>query len=163
MRPLVLRGDPCARPAGRVCPHQTSVPSGRTPAVKYRARMGKLLLSAEDIRAAAEVHRELGPDYGDAVVESFLARIDQHIDARVEQQLASKGTLRRRQVDPARLSKYRTVLAGFVGGTIVAGVPLTLIAWVSFQDAGRGARPLMWMWVVIVAIYGLAAYRLRRR
>ncbi|HUA41835.1 MAG TPA: hypothetical protein VMA32_09725 [Streptosporangiaceae bacterium] len=125
--------------------------------------MGKSPLSAEDIRAAAEVHRELGPDYGDAVVESFLARIDQHIDARVEQQLASKGTLRRRQVDPARLSKYRTVLAGFVGGTIVAGVPLTLIAWASFHDVGRSGKALAWMWVVILAVYGLAAYRLRRR
>jgi hypothetical protein len=40
--------------------------------------MGESPVSAEDIRAAAEVHRELGPDYGDAVVESFLARIDEH-------------------------------------------------------------------------------------
>jgi hypothetical protein len=33
-------------------------------------------LSPDDIRAAAETHAELGPDYRDAVVESFLAKID---------------------------------------------------------------------------------------
>lgn len=52
--------------------------------------MGESPLSAEEVRAAAEVHRELGPDYGDAVVESFLARIDQHFEARIDQQLGSK-------------------------------------------------------------------------
>jgi hypothetical protein len=120
-------------------------------------------LSAEDIRAAAEVHQELGPNYGDAVVESFLARIDQHIDARVEQRLGSKTTPGRRQMDPARLSKYRTVLAGFVGGSVLAGVPFTALAWVSLRDAGRSPKSVLWMWVVLLAVYGLAAYRLRRR
>jgi hypothetical protein len=41
-------------------------------------------LSPGDIRAAAEVHRELGPDYSDAVVESFLERVDREIAARVD-------------------------------------------------------------------------------
>src|ERR1700752_4147933 len=121
--------------------------------------MGELPLSAEDIRAAAEVHGELGPDYGDAVVESFLARIDQHIEARVEQRLASKATPRRRQIDPARLGKHRAVFAGFVAGSVVMGLPLTLFASVWLSDASRGHKPLMWMWVVILAVYGLAAYR----
>jgi hypothetical protein len=125
--------------------------------------MGESPLSAEDIRAAAEVHRELGPDYGDAVVESFLARIDQHIEQRVEQQLASKTTVHRRQIDPVRLRKYRTVFAGFVAGSVVAGIPLTALAWSSREDIGRSGIPLLWMWVLIVAVYGLTAYRLRRR
>ena len=46
-------------------------------------------LSAQDIRAAAEVHAELGPDYGDAVVESFLAKLDKQIEARVDERLAA--------------------------------------------------------------------------
>jgi hypothetical protein len=125
--------------------------------------MGESPLSAQDIRAAAEVHRELGPDYGDAVVESFLARIDQHIEARVEQQLASKTTPRRREIDPVRLSKQRTVFAGVVTGSVVAGAPLTACAWFMLRDAGGDAGPLIWVWVAIVAVYGLAAYRLRRR
>jgi hypothetical protein len=44
-------------------------------------------LSPDDIRAAAEVHAELGPEYRDAVVESFLAKIDNEIRARIDAQL----------------------------------------------------------------------------
>jgi hypothetical protein len=42
-----------------------------------------------DIRAAAEIHAELGPEYRDAVVESFLAKIDQEIAARIDARLAT--------------------------------------------------------------------------
>lgn len=120
-------------------------------------------LSAQDIRAAAEVHRELGPDYGDAVVESFLSKIDAHIEERVEQRLASLTRPTRRSVDPVRLTKYRTVFAGVVTGSVVAGAPLSLAGWWLIKDAGGNASPLLLIWVVLVAVYGLAAYRLRRR
>ena len=120
-------------------------------------------LSAHDIRAAAEVHRELGPDYGDAVVESFLAKIDKHIEERVEQQLAGVARPVRRPVDPARLSKYRTALGGAVAGSVVAGAPLTVLAFAVLHQFGVSPAPLVVLWVVLLAVYGLAAYRLRRR
>jgi hypothetical protein len=120
-------------------------------------------LSAQDVRAAAEVHRELGPDYGDAVVESFLAKIDKQVEARVDQQLASRAKPGRRPVDPVRLSKYRIALAGVVAGSVVVGLPLTLIAANALNNGTGQAGRLVWIWVVLVAIYGLAAYRLRRR
>jgi len=120
-------------------------------------------LSAQDIRAAAEVHRELGPDYGDAVVESFLAKIDKHIDERVEQRVASAARPIRRPVDPVRLGKYRAALAGAAGGSVVAGAPLTFVAWSLMRQFGVGPAPLIVIWVVLLAVYGLAAYRLRRR
>jgi hypothetical protein len=120
-------------------------------------------LSAQDIRAAAEVHRELGAEYGDAVVESFLAKIDKHIEARVEERLASVTRPVRRPVDPVRLSKHRTVLAGAAAGSVVAGVPLTVVAWHLMRQLGDNPAPLVVIWVVLLAVYGLAAYRLRRR
>ena len=40
-------------------------------------------LSSEEIRATAEIHDELGPDYRDAVVASFLEKIDKEVDARI--------------------------------------------------------------------------------
>jgi len=120
-------------------------------------------LSAQDIRAAAEVHRELGADYGDAVVESFLAKIDKHIEARVEERLASVARPVRRPVDPARLRKHRTALAGAAVGSVVAGAPLTFAAWWVLKDAGGNPAPLIVIWVVLLAVYGLAAVRLRRR
>ena len=46
-------------------------------------------LSPDELRAAAEVHRELGTEYGDAVLETFLAKIDKELDARIEARLAA--------------------------------------------------------------------------
>lgn len=116
-------------------------------------------LTAEDIRAAAEVHGELGPDYHDAVIESFLAKIDEKIEARVDERLAAVA--KRRPVNPARLSKYRTALAGAAAGSVVVGVPMTVIA--AHAAVTGSSKPLVWLWVVVLAVYGLAAYRLRRR
>src|SRR5260221_13494394 len=56
----------------------------------YPATMSTSPLSPEDIRAAAEVHRELGPEYSDAVVASFLEKVDREIAARVEARLAGR-------------------------------------------------------------------------
>jgi hypothetical protein len=119
-------------------------------------------LTAQDIRAAAEVHGELGPDYHDAVVESFLAKIDKQIEARVDERLAAVTKPRRRPVNQARLSKYRIALAGAAGGSFVVGVPLTIIAGHAMAGTGGSGR-LFWIWVVVVLVYGLAAFRLRRR
>jgi hypothetical protein len=117
-------------PAGRTPPHGVTVPF-----------MTESPLSAQDVRAAAEVHRELGPDYGDAVVESFLAKIDKQIEARVDQQLASRTRRRRRRpVDPVRLGNWRFALAGGVAGSVVVGLALTLIAASALNNgAGRPA------------------------
>ena len=46
----------------------------------YSPSMSTKPLSSEEIRAAAAVHRELGPEYHDAVVESFLAKVEKEID-----------------------------------------------------------------------------------
>lgn len=45
-------------------------------------------VSADDIRAAAEAQRELGPEYSDAVVASFIDKDDKAVAARVEARLA---------------------------------------------------------------------------
>jgi len=120
-------------------------------------------VTAEDFRAAAEVHGELGPDYSDAVVESFLAKIDKQIEARVDERLAAVTKRGRRQPDPVRLGKLRLALAGAAAGSAVVGLPLTLIAANALNNGNGHASRLIWIWVVLVAVYGLAAYRLRRR
>lgn len=121
-------------------------------------------LTAQDIRASAEVHAELGPDYGDAVVESFLAKIDKQIDARVEERLASLPRARRRPrpADPVRLSKWRYALAGGAAGALVTGVPLTIAAAAALSGTGASGRVGV-VWVVPLIIFALAAYLLRRR
>ena len=92
-------------------------------------------MSSEEIRAAAEVHRELGPEYGDAVVESFMRKIDDQIRARVDAHLASvpQRQVRPAAPDPAVIARRPSVLAGVAIGAAGAGVPLTMFA---YQMAG---------------------------
>lgn len=79
----------------------------------------------EDIRAAAEVHQELGSAYNDAVVASFIDKVDREVAARVEARLAgmrrSKPAKQRR---PRRLLQHRVVrdaVAASAGALAVAG------------------------------------------
>jgi hypothetical protein len=94
-------------------------------------------VSPEDIRAAAEVHQELGPEYSDAVVAAFLDKIDKEVDARVEARLAeaSRGKLSRR-------GRRRTLVAGVAMGAC-AGALVTGISVAHFDHssgpAGQGS------------------------
>jgi hypothetical protein len=113
-------------------------------------------LSPDDIRAAAEVHAELGPEYRDAVVESFLAKINSEIAARIDAQLATTPQPRKRDTDPVTAARRRGVATGLVSGlalgTIVVGVPFIWLA----VDAGD-SHGLLLIWVVIAIVYGAGA------
>jgi hypothetical protein len=79
----------------------------------------------EDIRAAAEVHQELGPEYSDAVVAAFLDKVDRAVAARVEARLAEQ---RRRQPvirDGRRRNLLKGVALGVCAGALVAGVSIS--------------------------------------
>ena len=78
-------------------------------------------LSPQEIRAAAEAHHELGPEYSDAVIASFLEKVDRQVDARVDARLAGAATPR---AEPAKLDRRRTLLKGIAIGTAVGGIPL---------------------------------------
>jgi hypothetical protein len=83
-------------------------------------------LDPQEIRAAAEAHRELGPEYNDAVIESFLERVDREIIARVDARL---GPVSREQpVQPAQSNSRRTLLTGVAIGIFVTGVPSAMVA-----------------------------------
>jgi hypothetical protein len=108
-------------------------------------------VSPEDIRAAAEIHQELGPEYSDAVVAAFLDKVDKEVAARVEARLAeaSRGKLSRR-------GRRRTLVAGVAmgacAGALVTGISVAHIehssapgkgSAVSYQlPRGAGPRPL---------------------
>ena len=76
--------------------------------------------SADEIRAAAETHRELPPEYQTAVIDSFLSKVDREIDARVDARMASYG--------PARTRSGAHSPAFFVLATLIFGIPLSAIA-----------------------------------
>jgi hypothetical protein len=84
-------------------------------------------VSPEDIRAAAETYQELGPEYHDAVVASFLAKVDREVAARVEARLAAPAPAapkRRKRRWPQALTRRRVLrdaAAAGAGALAVAG------------------------------------------
>jgi hypothetical protein len=117
-------------------------------------------LSPDDICAAAEAHAELGPEYRDAVVESFLAKIDNEIRARIDAQLETTPQARKSDADPVAAARRRGLATGLVLGTIVTGVPLTQLAvYIGNDGSGMPAwqSKLWFFWAVIAIVYGTAA------
>jgi hypothetical protein len=118
-------------------------------------------LSPDDIRAAAETHRDLGPDYQSAVVESFLEKVTKEIDARVDARLASSLLQAQAQAQanqPAvRQSRERSPFALAVV-SLIAAIPLTAI---SLNSGGRGGQALLVVWLGIVIVNVAYALNLR--
>jgi uncharacterized protein YcfJ len=79
-------------------------------------------LSPEDVRAAAETHRELGPEYSDAVVASFLDRVDREVAARVDARLANTAV-----ATPAKPDDRRTLLKGMAVGALAGGMVIAAV------------------------------------
>jgi hypothetical protein len=80
-------------------------------------------LSPQEIRAAAAAHQELGPEYSDAVVASFLGRVEEEIAARVDAHLAGTRQPPAPLVTPdSRGSKHSPQLTVGDIGTDLTGV-----------------------------------------
>jgi hypothetical protein len=119
-------------------------------------------LSPQEIRAAAAAHKELGPEYSDAVVESFLERVDREITARVDARL---GPVSREQpVRPAQSNSRRPLLTGVAIGIFVTGVPSMMVAasagGVIPGDETQVLLIIAVLWAVAVAI-AASAIRVR--
>jgi hypothetical protein len=120
-------------------------------------------LSSQEIRAAAETHRELGPEYHDAVVESFLAKVEREIEARVDARLAASRPAPSRQLDAATLAKRRLALRHMALGSVGAAIPLSIFSrWVYLHDMSPGfwILSLAVMWILIGVVYAVCALRL---
>ncbi len=126
-------------------------------------------LSSQEIRAAAETHSELGPEYRDAVVESFLAKVENEIEARVEARLAASRPARRRQLDAATLARRRLALKHKALGSVAAAIPLSFVSLWAHGNTGDGSSvgpftgtivALAVVWILIGAVYAVCAHRL---
>jgi hypothetical protein len=100
--------------------------------------------SHRELRAAIEARKELGPDHEDAVVASFLARIEGEIEARVDQRLAG-----RKPAATAHASPWPGFLLAIT--TIGILVPIS-------EDASTASFIVAALVVVVVNL----AYNLRR-
>jgi hypothetical protein len=126
--------------------------------------MGDPTLSPDEIRAAAQVHAELGPEYRDAVVESFLAKIDKQVAARIDAQLDAARPAPDRARDPAFMEKRRSQLgAAAVGSAITAMASVAAFAWWEHYPGSSLGKALLFAWTVLAIAYFACAWRLRRR
>jgi hypothetical protein len=113
-------------------------------------------LSRQEIYAAAAAHNQLGPEYSDAVVASFLEKVDKEIDARINERLAGM----RQPAPPAERDDLRTLVKGAAIGVGASGI-------VFFAVGGNVDRPhrliLVLLLLVVAAVAGLAGRRLGNR
>ncbi len=77
--------------------------------------------TTNDLKAALAARRELDPELEDQVLEAFLARVEQRIDARVRQQMGEP------RITPVRRQNDR-VEVEVVAGTFALAIPLLAIA-----------------------------------
>jgi hypothetical protein len=106
-------------------------------------------LSPQEIRAAAAAHDELGPEYSDAVVASFLEKVDQEITARVDARLAGM----RQPEPPADLDNHRTLLKGIAVGIAVSGISIFIVG----GNPDERLHRLLWVLLVLAVVCAAGA------
>ena len=116
-------------------------------------------LSRQEITAAAAAHDELGPGYSDAVVASFLEKVNKEIDARADARLAG----RRQSAPPAERDDLRTLLKGVVVGIGASGIAVFAVGGNSDERLHRVLWVLLLLLVICTAVAGLAGRRRSNR
>jgi hypothetical protein len=121
-------------------------------------------LSAGELRAAAETHSELGPDYRDAVLDSFVDRVGREIDARVDARLAQAAArsapVQSAPAPPAPRAQKPFSVMTLALGSIALGIPITAIV-VSAGNHPVGFWGVLVVWVAIASINWAYADKLR--
>ncbi len=121
-------------------------------------------LSGQDLRAAAEAHQELGPEYSDAVMDSFLEKIEARLEERVNERLVELTPARKRGL--AGLSRDHR--RGLQTGTMISigglGVPIFLHLYTATYYVFGAARDF-WAALLVASagVCGAGFARLLRR
>jgi hypothetical protein len=100
-------------------------------------------VSPDELRAAAEVHHELGPEYDEAVVESFLQRLGPEIDARVDTRVA-------RELEAAA-GQPRAPSMKLAITSMALGIPLTAIV-TGEQSVGLVGVLIIWLAIAVINV-----------
>ncbi len=111
-------------------------------------------LARQDVAAAAAAHHELGPEYSQAAIDSFLEKVDSEIAARIDARLGGAPQPRSRTADVATRHERRALWTGLVIGSAAAGIPFTLVA--ASGHGGNHPGALAGIWLVIAAVYLVA-------
>jgi anti-sigma-K factor RskA len=112
-----------------------------------------------EIRAAAAAHEELGPEYSDAVVASFLERVEEEIDARVDARMAEA----RPPEAPAGQESRRALWRGIVIGIVVGLFITVAVGGNPDEQLHRRVLVMGAVAVTIAVTYAVGATRAWRR
>jgi hypothetical protein len=159
--PVRLTGDnnPGGAWARMALVTETSSPEPATPAASYdplssaAPRSPLTPAQRQDLEAVIGARRELGPEYDDALVASFLDKIDAQITERVRQEVAAQLEA---QGGPKRSKDGGGLILAL--GSLGIAVPLTAIAAETAGPLGMFAA-----WAGIIAINVANALGRRRR
>jgi hypothetical protein len=114
-------------------------------------------LAPEEIRAAAAAHHDLGPEYSDAVVASFLEKVDREVAARVDAHLAAG----REPAAPVAADDRRSIL--MQGIAIGIGIS-AMTAFVVGGSPDERLHRMLWLLLIFIVLIGAAgAVRAGRR
>ena len=121
----------------------------------YRGDVTDSPLSASELRAAAETHKELPSEYRDAVLESFVDRVGREIDARVDARLAqaaARPVAQQPAPPPPAPRQPKPVSVMILAlGSIALGIPLSAIA-LAVGSHPTGFAGLLVIWIAITVI-----------
>ena len=124
--------------------------------MRYILLVSSTSLTPDEIRAAAETHRELGPDYQGAVIESFLDKVGREIDARVDARVAmaqpAQQPARRQRSSGWTSSPYSLAII-----SLVVGVPLTGI--VAGNHMPMAALAIVWFAIAVINVAYIVSNR----
>ncbi|MEV1173708.1 hypothetical protein [Nonomuraea sp. NPDC049784] len=102
--------------------------------------------TGDELKAAVSARRDLGPEFEDAVVESFLDKMGQEIDRRVDERLTQAGPKAGQVAGQGPPDSHRLALA-------IVSLALGTIATVLLVMAGDGrslAAIPIWIGIIIV-------------
>ncbi|UAL31510.1 hypothetical protein K8W59_08780 [Nocardioides rotundus] len=96
-----------------------------------------------DIEALLSTRRELGEEYDAALVASFTDRVEQAIAARDRAEVASRDRHQRSEARHQQTGRTRQFVLGLV--SVVAGIPITVVATVGPDQPSVGTVALAWL------------------
>ncbi|HUR09329.1 MAG TPA: hypothetical protein VM347_42795 [Nonomuraea sp.] len=107
--------------------------------------------TGDELRAAVGARRDLGPDFEDAIVESFLEKMGQEVDRRVDERLATlgpkgKGKGVAKQQGPSEGQRLALAIVSLALGTVVS---LAVIF------GGKEMWVLAPIWIAVVMLNGI--------
>lgn len=114
-----------------------------------------------DIAAAAAAHRELGPDYDDAVAESLVDRIGAEIDKRVDARLGARSSGSRSAAATSQSGRSQApVLTGVAAGAGVTGL-VAILANVRQDPAIAKSILITWVILAVIVLAGVLVRKYR--